>query len=371
MHYYKVLHWMTNNMNNVQINHKSLDEALKLSEEILSDIESGVSLGTCALRASRLARLLQDFDYQRIFFYENSGYPSGPSGIAPEIWELCIKAERVKTTLEDKDGEKKEVERASKKSIGASLLNLEALKDNLKVSHDPNISISSANPNQYVNAGTYGNAIERQNLRNNIRDESNFISERLAFVYNYVSTKNYELKFSSISSDIFSRTRGYVDTYVGDLIPGAVQKFASVYENLKSDNTEDWSNAVHSCRRILQDLADAIFPAREDLVVENPKGKSKTIKLGRDNYINRIMTYVQNQASSQRFIDVVGSNLGFLGDRLDAIFKAAQKGSHDTISSHQEADRYVIYTYLVIGDILSLVEDKETTVANSTPSDDV
>ncbi|WP_228144237.1 hypothetical protein [Acinetobacter baumannii] len=44
----------------------------------------------------------------------------------------------------------------------------------------------------------------------------------------------------------------------------------------------------------------------------------------------------------------------YLGERLDAIFQAAQKGSHDIISSREEADRYVIYTYLVIGDILSL-----------------
>ena len=34
-----------------------------------------------------------------------------------------------------------------------------------------------------------------------------------------------------------------------------IKKFTSVYSNLLSENDEDWSNAVHSCRRILQDLA--------------------------------------------------------------------------------------------------------------------
>jgi len=356
-------------MSDIKINHKSLEEALKLSEEILSDIESGVSLGTCALRASRLARFLQDFDHQKIFFYENSGYPSDPGGINPEIWRLCIKAERVKTTLEGKENEKKEVQRASTKSISATLLNLDALNESLKVAYDPNISVSSANPNQFVNAGVTGNSLERQNLRKSIKTESDFISERLAFIYNYVSTKNYELKFSNISSDIFSRTRGYVDASIGELIPDAVQKFSSVYENLASDNTEDWSNAVHSCRRILQDLADVIFPARDDLVVQNPNGKNRTIKLGRDNYINRIIAFVEEKANSQRFKEIVGSNLGFLGDRLDAIFKAAQKGSHDVISSHQEADRYVIYTYLVIGDILTLVDNDSSEVVKVLSTD--
>ena len=355
-------------MSDAKISRESLEEALKLSEGILSDIESGVSLGTCALRASRLARLLQDFDFQRIFFYENSGYPSGPNGITPEVWALCKKAERVKSTLEKIDGENKEVERASTKSISATLLNLDALNESLKIAYDPNISLTSANPNQFVGIGNSGNGLERQNLRKNIKIESDFISERLAFIYNYVSTKNYELKFSNISSDIFSRTRAYVDSSIGNLIPGAVQKFSSVYENLASDNTEDWSNAVHSCSRILQDLADAIFPAGDDIVIEKPGGKNKIIKLGKDNYINRIIAYVESQSNSERFTDIVGSNLGFLGDRLDAIFKAAQKGSHDIISSHKEADRYVIYTYLVIGDILSLVADKKSTASSISAS---
>ena len=49
----------------------------------------------------------------------------------------------------------------------------------------------------------------------------------------------------------------------------------------------------------------------------------------------------------------------YLGERLDSIFQASQKGSHDMISSQNEADRYVIYTYLVIGDILKLKDDIE------------
>jgi hypothetical protein len=49
----------------------------------------------------------------------------------------------------------------------------------------------------------------------------------------------------------------------------------------------------------------------------------------------------------------VGSHLKFLGDRLDAVFHAAQKGSHAAVS-HDEANRYVIYTYMLVGDILAL-----------------
>jgi hypothetical protein len=49
----------------------------------------------------------------------------------------------------------------------------------------------------------------------------------------------------------------------------------------------------------------------------------------------------------------------FLGDRLDAVFKAAQKGSHADIVTREEADRYVVYTYMIVGDLMSLKLDSE------------
>lgn len=85
--------------------------------------------------------------------------------------------------------------------------------------------------------------------------------------------------------------------------------------------------------------------------------KPRTIKLGPDNYINRLIAYVEENTDSKRFEEIVGSHMKYLGERLDAIFQAAQKGSHDVISTREEADRYVIYTYLVVGDILSLREE--------------
>ena len=137
---------------------------------------------------------------------------------------------------------------------------------------------------------------------------------------------------------------------MGELLPNAIKKFTSAYENLLSENNEDWSNAVHSCRRILQDLADEIYPATEDKKLAN----GKTIKLGVENYINRLIAYIDEHSSSKRFEEIVGSNLKYIGERLDSIFNAIQKGSHKIILTQDEADRYVIYTYLLVGDILKL-----------------
>ncbi len=80
----------------------------------------------------------------------------------------------------------------------------------------------------------------------------------------------------------------------------------------------------------------------------------KLIKVGPENYINRLMIYIQNKSDSQRFKEVVGSHLNYIGDRLDSLYSASTKGSHVEISSIEEAERYIIFTYLLIGDILRL-----------------
>lgn len=329
----------------------ALREALALSNEILKNIElSELNLEALCLKASRLARLLNDEIMQKIFSHEASGYPSGPDGIPVDVFRLAQIAGREYKKKDEKSGEDKSY--AYIQSAGELEASLSASKEALRAAQDPNVSVSSANPNQYLFTPV-GNAKQRHQLQINITATAGRISSRRALVHRYATEKHYELKFSAISSDIFSRIRERVDGTIGEHVPAAVNKLAAVYENLQSSNTEDWSNAVHSCRRVLQDLADALFPAQTDRAVDKG-GVKRTIKLGPDNYINRLVTYAADNSDSGRFTAIVGSQLNFLSDRLEALFRAAQKGSHDIILSREEADRYVIYTYLIVGDILAL-----------------
>jgi hypothetical protein len=103
-----------------------------------------------------------------------------------------------------------------------------------------------------------------------------------------------------------------VDKVLSQVIPDAVQRFTAIYDNLVSDSPEDWSNAVHGCRRILLDLANAVQPPTDaGRTVDGKDGKPRTVKLGAGNYVNRIMAFVQDRSSSQRFSDIVGSQLAF------------------------------------------------------------
>lgn len=339
-------------------NKKALEEALELSNEILKNIElSDISLTNVALKVSRLARLLNDFEMQEILKYEVSGYPSTPGGLPQNLYKLAVMAGREFSKEERANYgiqkvTKKYVYIESISELEEELRNTEAYINAAREPDNPPVPIRKFVLGSEIEMPSQ-TSIERKTLRAASAQKANKLASRKNLIYQYALRKHYELKFSGIADDIFSRIRERVDSKIGTAIPEAVKRFTAVYENLRSDNPEDWSNAVHSCRRILQDVADAVFPTTNETREVNFEGKSKVIKLGKENYINRIIAFVEDKTSSMRFRDIVGSHISFFGHRLDSIVEAANKGSHDLIVSREEADRYVVYTYLLIGDVLS------------------
>lgn len=343
---------MKDNSDNLRVppNQSALREALELSDVLLRNIElAELPLSAIALKSSRLARLLNDFDHQKIMEYEAGGYPTTPTGIPPDVWRLAVMSGR---TYQEKNQDTLTT-LAYTNSIAQLESNIEGARIGIDAARDRDVAVSSSNPNQFVHA-PIGNQAERSQLHNLLSTTTHRLASRRAFIHSYVQRKYYELKFSNVASDVFSRIREAVDTSIGTVVPEAANKFIAVYQNLTSDNPEDWSNAVHSCRRILQSLADVVFPSQEQDRYTGPKGKEKAIKLGPDNYVNRLMCFVEDNSKSQRFEEIVGSHLRYLGERLESIFQAAQKGSHGNITTRAEADRYVVYTYMVVGDILSI-----------------
>ena len=302
-----------------------------MSAAILDDIElSKVPLSVVVLKALRLARLLNDFEYQKIFGWESSGYPTNLSGAGEEVRVAARIAGRTYHSEDAKSG------RTKRYRYVESIESIESA-----------ISIATVSLKTSDIMGERRAAVKRLD-RLNPR-----LAQRRTFVYQYALNKHYELKLAGLADGIFERIRTSVDASIGQVVPDAVKKLLAAYDNLSSDNPEDWANAVHSCRRILQDLADALFPAQSETRIRKIDGKDKEIKLGKDQYINRLLAHIEDSSKSERFNELVGSSLEYMRDRLQAVFQAAQKGSHASVTK-EEADRYVIYTYLLVGDILSL-----------------
>ena len=307
----------------------ALEQAGDLAADILEDIElSRADLNVVVLKALRLARLLNDFESEQILIWESIGYPTHNSNEAFAAGRKAGRAYFIKTTGPIK-GSTEVIYEESVESLTLELESERLILDNAE------------------RLSTKSNAIIAMKLA------GERLAQRRAFIYDYVSRKHYEIKFSNIVGGIFERLRSSVDASIGEIVPDAVRKLSSVSDNLNSDNPEDWANAAHSCRRLIQELADALFPAQTENRVRKSNGKTKDIELGQKNYKNRLMAYIEDSSDSDSFNNIVGSQLDYIGQRLDAIYEAAQKGTHSEVSK-QEAERCVVHTYLLVGDILSL-----------------
>jgi len=348
----------------------TVDEATSLSEEILADMEySHISLEGTLLKCSRLARLLNDQDAMEWLRQELGGFDKDPKsgGFTSAARKAALRSGRKNAPEQPSKNADQKLPTVNPSTVARLESQVSTLGEQLKVAFDPSFSSSSQS---VINPTPPSNEQERFQLSNTIATDRDLLQRIRNSVHSYVVSCNYSLKFGAITQDIFARTRERVDTELAARCPAAAQRFMSAYEGLQSSNSVDWSNAVHSCRRVLKDLADSLFPATDAPIERggNPIG------LSTDKYVNRLMCYVEDQHGSETYSAVVGSTLEFIGDRLHALVDAGNKGTHNEVEK-DEAERYIIYTYLVVGDLLALKQDsseptapKEAPPSECTPS---
>ena len=332
------------------MNSERIRECTELSTEILKNFElSEIPVSNIILKCLRLCRLLGDEDGILLFTYESTGYPKGSDGMSPDAWRISkIAGRRYNLKEKNKKGKEEDTEYANLILVAELEEKISSLKIRLSAASDPDVSISSSNPNQYVPVPS-GNVYERNSIVNSIQSNQRVLSKVTGSLYNYVLKIYNKLSYGNIIEDTFTTARLLVDEKLISLCPNSIGKFVSVYQNMDSDNPEDWANAVHSCRRILVDLADALYPASDIPIGVN----GHKIKVGQDQYINRLIQFIQSKSKSKTYCDVVGSDLSSIGNRLDAINDAVCKGTHTEIEK-DEATRYIIHVYLLISDIVSL-----------------
>lgn len=340
------------------MNSGRLKECTDLSSEILKNFElSELPVSKIILKCLRLCRLLGDKDGILLFTYESSGYPTTPSGMPADSWRISKIAGRRYIEKTEKHGKPVEIERARVQLLSELEEVIAAQKIQLAAANDPNISIASANPNQVVFAPR-GNTDERTSVINAIKQNQNLLQKVSGNLYTYILQLYNNLMYGNIVEDTFTRARLEANEKLAKLCPDAIKKFVSVYDNMDSNNPEDWANAVHSCRRILLDMADALYPPQDQPISVN----GKAIKVGAEQYINRLIQFVSSKVESKTYADVVGADLSSIGIRLDAINNAVCKGTHVDVSK-DEASRYIIHTYLLISDIISLYNVAEDIVS--------
>jgi hypothetical protein len=308
--------------------------ALALADELLADIELARLGGPDVIRrASRLARLVDDEEASSWLRFEVTGYPE-------KTFDLpAAEAARRSGRAVVKDG----TERFWTESVGWLEERVQTLEAGVKAAADPGVSISSANPHQYVSAPT-GNKAERQALMSEIARVVRVRDRVIGAVHAYVADRYHELRFGAAVQSAFEVVRAEVDSRIATLVPEAPSKLAAAFESATSRNPEHWANAASTCRRLLKAAADALRPPGPPV-----KGREMTDA----HYINRLVDWISQASDSSTARDMVVSDLEFLGRRLDAAVDAGHKGAHDEVSQF-DASRFVTGTYLLLGDVLQL-----------------
>jgi hypothetical protein len=171
-------------------------------------------------------------------------------------------------------------------------------------------------------------------------------------VHNYLAEAEHRVLTGQISSNIFERNRQYVDEKLRAIAPDVLEKFISAYRRLAEGDIEARSQALASSRRILKALADHVYPPQDTPVI-GPDGKSR--ELTDEKYVARLWQFVTDKIKGHASGELLLAQITDTGNRIDRVYNLTNKGTHDEVSEF-EVNQCVIQTYLLVGDILHLLD---------------
>jgi hypothetical protein len=162
------------------------------------------------------------------------------------------------------------------------------------------------------------------------------------------------LDYSAINESIFGGYRVKVDALLAEGVPDLLQQFSAVYRRLQDaadsapdrDVTEELSQAITTCRRILKAVVDHVFPARGGMSEDGRPLDDPSYRTRFSAYLKQAMT----SDSDRALMDVMVAGLF---DRFRAVDKLTSKAVHATVAL-ETANLCALSTYVVCGEIVSL-----------------
>jgi hypothetical protein len=297
---------------------------LDLARELLDDIElSRVSAEALVLKGTRLARWVDNEEVRGWLKFEMRGYNN------TEPLSLTYMGRTGRWTNRDK-----------KEGMWAPLAQIEAhitsSTAKLSVLRIPDSSSDYAN-------------IAITNVANAMTDTANFIarvtgvkSRVIGLLHTFVSDVYYAKAFESLAESIFERYKQDVDALVTLHCSEVLEKMPAVMDRLADGDAEAISQALMSCRRIIESFADAIFPPSDGTTELG----GNTVRLDASRHQNRINAFVHEKTSSHSRRQRLRQNLANLFDR-------ASSGVHEDVTA-EEARALFLNTYLFLGEVLHL-----------------
>lgn len=167
-------------------------------------------------------------------------------------------------------------------------------------------------------------------------------SRVLARLHQFVSEVYYSLAFEGLSESIFERYKRDVDVLIAESCGNVLDQIPAVIDRLAEAQPEAVSQALTTCRRIIESFADSIFPPTEETIEIG----GSILNLGSDKHQNRINAYIHRHTDSQTRKKRLRQNLANLFDRVST-------GVHADVTL-EEARALFLNTYLLLGEILHI-----------------
>lgn len=186
------------------------------------------------------------------------------------------------------------------------------------------------------NDGTY--------YKNNLNAHLSYVRRR---AHELASDLLNKVRFQGTTSNCFDILKSAVDDKLLDLNPVLAEQLMLAFKGVSSSNDEEWSQALTTCRRLLEGVADAVYPANSDPVAGRVLTQAQ--------YVNRLWAFMDKAIESDSNKALAKTHVDFLGAWMEKTNKLANKGVHAEVGQ-LEAVKAIFHTYLVLADILDYLK---------------
>jgi len=192
------------------------------------------------------------------------------------------------------------------------------------------------------NDGTY--------YKTNLFQNLSYVRKR---AHGFASALFNQVKFSGTVKNCFEVLKQAVDNRLLDLDPSLAEQLMLAFKSVSGSKEEEWSQALTTCRRLLEGLADQLHP------VDSPSPKPR---LGQAQYVNRLWAFMDKAIESDVNKELAKAHVDFLGSWMEKTNKIANKGVHASVGQ-LESVKAVFHTYLVVADLLDYLDGSTATKA--------
>lgn len=313
-------------------------EALKLSEDLLADIElNRTEASQIVMKAARLARLTEDEDASEWLGHELSGYRG-------------VRLDRKYMTdttrwTNNKEGEEHWI------SIGELSALIKALEGQQSSLSSVSLSGDALIPAQRQHISAIHETAQQ------LSNYSAAVSSVVTQVYQFTTKIHYGILFGETQETFFATIRHEVDSQLASLVGDHLKKIESITERLRAGDVEAISHSMTTCRRLIDTVANALFPARQEPFMVG----EVELAVKENHVLNRLQAHAFTCGAHKDRRDRLRRTLA-------DIYSRTSSGVHATVSIDEA--RYVfIQTYITLGELLAL-RPTATTVEDSPDLDE-